>query len=431
VQVVAVMAIIEFGQYWMHRLMHNSTPFWLTHAPHHHITQLNAMKGSVGNPIELFLISLSVVAFFDFSPTAKFCAYSVNAAIAIYAHANVAANPPIFYSFFFTTIRNHSLHHSVPYEDTRCNYGNSLIIWDRVFGTYREGEASVVGQDQRKRLSIWEQTVFPSCRWWMPTRRATRGGRLEARFPAGAAGSCRLAARWRPRAMRRACSRKAGSTARRPPNRWRRCRRWMATLCHPPVDQDQFRGALSLPLFGHDRALLVDTGAQGGVIRPVVDRLVQSWLAAHHRKSIPLVVAHSHSGDHIAADDALRARPDTVVVGTQASDVASFFHIACWPEGIGRFDLGGRVISVIPTPGHQKAAAMYYDPRLQILLSGDLLYPGRPVCAGELHGRGARQHRPRGGLCRHPQGACPAGRAYRDDAGKGPRLRARGPHASR
>lgn len=161
VQVISVMAIIEFGQYWMHRLMHNSTPFWLTHAPHHHITQLNAMKGSVGNPIELFLISLSVLAFFDFSLPAKFCAISVNSAIAIYAHANVAANPPFFYSFFFTTIRNHSLHHSVPYEDTRCNYGNSLIFWDRVFGTFRDGEADVVGQGDRKRLSIWEQTVFP------------------------------------------------------------------------------------------------------------------------------------------------------------------------------------------------------------------------------------------------------------------------------
>lgn len=52
-QVALVIFLIEFGQYWMHRLMHNATPFWLTHAPHHHITQLNAMKGAVGNPIEL------------------------------------------------------------------------------------------------------------------------------------------------------------------------------------------------------------------------------------------------------------------------------------------------------------------------------------------------------------------------------------------
>ena len=161
VQAALVLFLIEFGQYWMHRVMHNWHPFWLTHAPHHHITQLNAMKGYVGNPIELFLISLSIVALLDFDTAAIFCALNVLAAVSTYAHANVSANPPLFYSFFFTTIRHHSLHHSTDYESTRCNYANSLIIIDRVLGTYREGEASVVGQDERKRLSIWEQFMFP------------------------------------------------------------------------------------------------------------------------------------------------------------------------------------------------------------------------------------------------------------------------------
>jgi len=161
VQTAAVVFLIEFGQYWMHRIMHDWRPFWLTHAPHHHITQLNAMKGWVGNPIELFLISLSVVALFDFSTAAVFCGLSVLNVVSTYAHANVRSDPPFFYSFFFTTIRNHSLHHSVPFEDTRCNYANSLILIDRVLGTYREGEADVVGQDQRKRLSIREQFMFP------------------------------------------------------------------------------------------------------------------------------------------------------------------------------------------------------------------------------------------------------------------------------
>lgn len=160
-QVAMVIFIIEFGQYWMHRLMHNSTPFWLTHAPHHHLTQLNAAKGAVGNPIELFLISLSVVALFDFDNTAIFAALNTTGVISTFAHANVRSDPPIWYSFFFTTIRHHSLHHSTDYESTRCNYGNSLILLDRIFGTYREGEAALVGQDDRKRLSIWEQTLFP------------------------------------------------------------------------------------------------------------------------------------------------------------------------------------------------------------------------------------------------------------------------------
>ena len=161
-QVALVVFLIEFGQYWMHRAMHNWTPLWLTHAPHHHITQLNAMKGAVGNPLELFLITLSVVALFDLPLTAEFCALNVLNVISTFAHANVRADPPRFYSFFFTTIRHHSLHHSVVYEDTRCNYGNSLILLDRIFGTYREGESAIVGQDERKRLSIWEQFTFPA-----------------------------------------------------------------------------------------------------------------------------------------------------------------------------------------------------------------------------------------------------------------------------
>jgi sterol desaturase/sphingolipid hydroxylase (fatty acid hydroxylase superfamily) len=162
VQAAIAFSLFEFGQYWMHRWMHNSHPLWLTHAPHHHLTQLNALKGAVGNPIELFLISLSVVALLDFDQAAAFCAFSMGGVIAGFAHANVRSDPPLFYSFFFTTIRHHSLHHTaLSYEDTRCNYGNSLIVIDRIFGTYREGESSIVGQDERKRLSIYEQFIFP------------------------------------------------------------------------------------------------------------------------------------------------------------------------------------------------------------------------------------------------------------------------------
>jgi sterol desaturase/sphingolipid hydroxylase (fatty acid hydroxylase superfamily) len=161
-QVALVIFLVEFGQYWMHRLMHNNAFFWSTHAPHHHITQLNAMKGAVGNPLELFLISLSVVALFDLPQAAEFCAFNVLTVISTFAHANVRSDPPRWYSFFFTTIQHHSLHHTaLSYEDTRCNYGNSLILIDRVLGTYRAGESAVVGQGDRKRLSIWEQFIFP------------------------------------------------------------------------------------------------------------------------------------------------------------------------------------------------------------------------------------------------------------------------------
>ncbi len=131
-------------------------------------------------------------------------------------------------------------------------------------------------------------------------------------------------------------------------------------------------------LFGHDKALLIDTGAKDGQIRPAIDRLIADWLKAHGRSDIPLVVAHSHShGDHVAGDAAFRDRPNTTLVGLKSQDVAAFFGITNWPDGIAQFDLGGRVLTIIPTPGHQQAAIMVYDPRQRILLSGDTLYPGR------------------------------------------------------
>lgn len=131
-------------------------------------------------------------------------------------------------------------------------------------------------------------------------------------------------------------------------------------------------------IFGRDKVLLVDTGAGGLQIRPTVDRLIEHWLVAHHRESIPLVVAHSHShGDHVAGDSEFRDRADTTVIGLKPADVAGFFGIRNWPDEIGAFDLGGRMLSIIPVPGHQIAAIMIYDPRLKILLSGDSLYPGR------------------------------------------------------
>lgn len=131
-------------------------------------------------------------------------------------------------------------------------------------------------------------------------------------------------------------------------------------------------------LFGRDRALLLDSGAGGLQIRPAVDAAVNRWLAEHDRASIPLVVAHSHGhGDHHQGDAEFRDRPDTTVVGLTAPEVAAFFGVADWPNQIIDFDLGGRVLKVIPTPGHQPAHVMVYDPGTRLLLTGDTLYPGR------------------------------------------------------
>lgn len=142
--------------------------------------------------------------------------------------------------------------------------------------------------------------------------------------------------------------------------------------------QTNFEAPFLYLLFGKDRALLIDSGAGGLKIRPAVDRLIEAWRAEHGGRPVHLIVAHSHGhGDHHAGDEEFRNRPDTDVVGLTPKEVAAFFGITHWPSDIGRFDLGDRILDVIPTPGHQPAHIMVYDVRTQLLFSGDMLYPGR------------------------------------------------------
>ena len=140
-----------------------------------------------------------------------------------------------------------------------------------------------------------------------------------------------------------------------------------------------FEGPFLYLLFGRDRALLLDTGAGGLQIRPTIEQVIADWSAAHHRATpIPLIIAHSHShGDHRMGDVEFKDRPDTVIVGWTAPEVAAFFKIADWPHDIVHYDLGGRVLDIIPTPGHHPSHIMVFDERTRLLLSGDTLYPGR------------------------------------------------------
>ena len=120
------------------------------------------------------------------------------------------------------------------------------------------------------------------------------------------------------------------------------------------------------------------SGAGGLMVRPTIERLITDWAARHHRISIPLVVAHSHChGDHHQGDAEFQDRPDTTVVGLYPKDVADFFKISDWPNEIVPYGLGGRVLDVIPTPGHQSAHVMVFDRKTRLLFSGDSLGPYR------------------------------------------------------
>lgn len=139
-----------------------------------------------------------------------------------------------------------------------------------------------------------------------------------------------------------------------------------------------FEGPFLYLLFGEDKVLLEDSGDGGIPLAATVSQLIDDWLAARGKSSIELVVAHSHGhGDHVAGDGQLANLPNTTVVGTSSQAVAGFFGISNWPDQIVSYDLGGRVVDVIPIPGHHTTHIALYDRRHDLLLTGDTLYPGR------------------------------------------------------
>jgi hydroxyacylglutathione hydrolase len=141
-------------------------------------------------------------------------------------------------------------------------------------------------------------------------------------------------------------------------------------------------------LFGNDRAFLLDTGATADPerfpLRATVDQLMDQWLADHPRPDYELVVAHSHShGDHVAGDGQFAGREHTVVVGTDRAAVLEFFGLPDGGDGVVRFDLGGRVLELLATPGHHDTAVTVLDPWTGWLLTGDTVYPGR-LCVADM-----------------------------------------------
>jgi hydroxyacylglutathione hydrolase len=143
-----------------------------------------------------------------------------------------------------------------------------------------------------------------------------------------------------------------------------------------------FEGPFVFLLLGNTGALMIDSGATADAetwpLRQVVDGIITDWLVAHPAASYSLTVAHSHGhGDHTAGDVQFANRANTSVVPASLEGMKNFFGFTNWPNETVSFDLGGRILRVIPGPGHEEAATLFYDPWTGVLFTGDTVYPGR------------------------------------------------------
>ena len=134
-------------------------------------------------------------------------------------------------------------------------------------------------------------------------------------------------------------------------------------------------------LIGDEKVLVLDTGAPERAENFPLYDTVLSLLEEHSgedgKTAREILVIHSHSHrDHYSGDSQFDGKPNVTVIIPNYAAVIQFFAIDNWPDGEANLQLGGREVTVIPTPGHQEESVSVYDPHTHWLLTGDTFYPG-------------------------------------------------------
>ncbi len=131
-------------------------------------------------------------------------------------------------------------------------------------------------------------------------------------------------------------------------------------------------------LFGQHTVFVQDTGATKEAAQFPVYETIRKLIQERGNQQLKLLVIHSHShGDHHAGDAHFRGKPGVTLVEPNNEAVREFFGFTDWPQGAATIDLGGRVLTVLPAPGHQTESLVVFDSRTGWLLTGDSVLPGR------------------------------------------------------
>lgn len=129
----------DFIFYWLHRVDHYCRLFWAVHVTHHSSEEFNLTVGfrsSVLQPLYRFIWFIPL-ALLGFRPIDILMMYVATQVYGIIIHTQFVGKLG-FLEWFMSTPSHHRVHHgsNVPYLDK--NMGMVLIIWDRMFGTFRE-----------------------------------------------------------------------------------------------------------------------------------------------------------------------------------------------------------------------------------------------------------------------------------------------------
>jgi sterol desaturase/sphingolipid hydroxylase (fatty acid hydroxylase superfamily) len=131
---------VDFLFYWFHRAGHRINLLWAAHATHHSAEELNyavALRTSITQRLASFAFYWPL-AVIGFSPDVILPVVALNLIIQFLPHTRVIPRFPRWIDFWLNTPYHHRIHHAANPIYWDRNYSGSFIIWDRLFGTYRD-----------------------------------------------------------------------------------------------------------------------------------------------------------------------------------------------------------------------------------------------------------------------------------------------------
>jgi len=130
---------LEFFYYWYHRAAHRVRFFWATHAVHHSPNQLTlttAFRLGWTGKLTGTTLFFTPLVYLGFEPNVIATALSLNLLYQFWLHTTWI--PKLgWLELILNTPSAHRVHHASNLEYLDANYGGVLIIFDRLFGTYR------------------------------------------------------------------------------------------------------------------------------------------------------------------------------------------------------------------------------------------------------------------------------------------------------
>lgn len=187
--VAALFFGVEFCYYWFHRASHRIRWLWATHAVHHSATHFNLSAairlGWTGQLTGAFVFFLPL-PWLGFHPIAVTATIALGLLYQFFLHTSLKVRlGPL--EWVLNTPNHHRVHHASNDNCLDRNYGSTLIVFDRLFGTFAEApKAEPLRYGLKSRTPSNNPLRIALGEWWflLSDVRAKRGlvPRLKVMF---------------------------------------------------------------------------------------------------------------------------------------------------------------------------------------------------------------------------------------------------------